>query len=200
MLRFARRHLPLLAISLAAAFTCTGSLASASGDHGQRRGHDAGHHRHHACDNHGKGRFSAWDEQWLMMSIEGDRFEIQGGQLAQQKGMTQKVRDLGARLVKDHSESLASAIELARKLGIEVPGSPSPTQQWELRAVAQFDGSNFDRWYADLEVQDHTQDIQEAKDEVESGCNRKIRHDAKEEIPVLQEHLRLAQDALASAG
>ena len=36
--------------------------------------------------------------------------------------------------------------------------------------MAQFDGSDFDRWYADLEVQDHIQDIQEAKDEVKSGC------------------------------
>jgi putative membrane protein len=199
MPRFARRYLPLLAISLAAALIGTGSLASASGDHGQRRSHGAGHGRHHSCDKHCKnGRFSAWDEQWLMMSIEGDRFEIQGGQLAQQKGTTQKVRDLGSRLVKDHSKSLADAIELARKLGIEVPDSPSPSQQWELRAVAQFDGSDFDRWYADLEVQDHIQDIQEAKDEVKSGCNRKIRRDAKDEIPVLQEHLRLAQDALAS--
>src|SRR3954466_12706974 len=106
--------------------------------------------------------YSAWDEQWLMMSIEGDRFEIQGGQLAQQKGTTEKVRALGARLVKDHSESLATAIALAEKLGIEVPDSPSPSQQWELRAVAQFTGRQFDRWYADLEVQDHIQDITEA--------------------------------------
>jgi putative membrane protein len=133
-----------------------------------------------------------------MMSIEGDRFEILGGQLAQQKGTTDKVRELGARLVRDHSESLASAIALAHKLGIDVPGSPSPSQQWQLRAVAQFNGRQFDRWYADLEVQDHMQDIKEAQDEVSDGCNHKVRHEARDEIPVLEEHLKLAQDALAS--
>jgi putative membrane protein len=185
---YVRRVLPVLAACLALGLIGTGSLALA-GDHGGHRG----------CNDCGKQRtVSAWDEQWLMMSIEGDRFEIQGGHLAQQKGTTKKVRDLGARLVKDHSESLASAIALAHKLGVEVPDSPSPTQQWELRAVAQFDGRQFDRWYADLEVQDHIQDIKEAQDEVSDGCNAEVRHEAKDEIPVLEEHLRLAREALAS--
>jgi putative membrane protein len=199
---YLRRTLPALVACLAFGLIGTGSLALAGGGHGDRDAR-GGHHsdsRWHRgrdnCDHHG--RVSAWDEQWLMMSIEGDRFEIQGGQLAQQRGTTEKVRALGARLVKDHSESLATAIALAEKLGIEVPDSPSPSQQWELRAVAQFTGRQFDRWYADLEVQDHIQDITEAQDEVNDGCNHKVRHEAKDEIPVLQEHLRLAQDALAS--
>ena len=42
------------------------------------------------------------------------------------------------------------------------------------------------------------QDISEAQDEVDMGCNRKIRNDAKDEIPVLQQHLKTAQDVLAS--
>jgi putative membrane protein len=152
------------------------------------------------CDDqcHGK-QFSAWDEEWLKMSIEGDLFEIAGGTIAQQQGTTQIVRDLGARLVADHTTSLKDATELAQKLGIEVPAEPSPSQRWELRVVSQFTGAAFDRWYSDLEVQDHMQDIQEAQDEVEKGCNRKVRHEAKGEIPVLEHHLELAQAALAAS-
>jgi putative membrane protein len=143
-------------------------------------------------------RFSAWDEEWLMMSIEGDRFEIAGGMLAQHKATTQIVRDLGARLVADHTKSLQDAVDLATKLGIEVPSEPSPSQQWELRAVAQFSGKAFDRWYSDLEVQDHIQDIQETSDEVEKGCNPDVRQEARDDLPVLQQHLELAKAALAA--
>jgi putative membrane protein len=182
MFRRAVRLLPLFAAALLAGALSTGSFALAN-DHQSDPGNQ---------------RYSAWDEQWLMMSIEGDRFEIQGGKIAQDKGTTQKVRDLGARLVKDHSESLKKATDLAEKLGIEVPSEPSPTQQWQLRAAQQFHGAEFDRWYSDLEVQDHTQDIKEAKDEVEKGSNHDVREDAEGEIPTLEEHLRLAQDALAS--
>jgi putative membrane protein len=105
-----------------------------------------------------------------MMSIEGDRFEIAGGKLAQKRGTIPEVVQLGARLVADHSKSLADAVEVAHKLGIEVPDSPSPTQQWELRVVSRFHGAKFNRWYSDLEVQDHKQDITEATDEVEKGA------------------------------
>ena len=177
------------------------ALADGSGDrpgdhsHGD---HSSSSHEQKCDRSCGSRRYSSWDEEWLMMSIQGDLFEIQGGQIAQQKATTQQAKDLGARLVKDHTQSLKDATELAQQLGIDVPDSPSPSQQWELRAVQQFNGADFDKWYADLEVQDHMQDISEAQDEVDKGCNRKVRSDAKDEIPVLQMHLQLAQDVLKS--
>jgi putative membrane protein len=179
--------------------TVTGS-ALATGSHHQASGHatpaQAMDGKHRARDTTDDQRVSAWDEQWLMMSIEGDRFEIAGGKLAQSKGSTEIVRELGARLVRDHSKSLEEAVALAKRLGIDVPDSPSPTQQWELRVVATFSGREFDRWYSDLEVQDHIQDIMEAQDEVKQGTNEEVRHLAAEEIPVLQQHLELARAAL----
>jgi putative membrane protein len=196
MIRLALRALPLLAAALAVAALSSGSFAIAeSAHHTQHRSGDNTQRGDKSCSEH---RYSAWDEQWLMMSIEGDLFEIQGGKLAQHKATTQKVRDLAATLIKDHTKSLKKSTELARKLGIDVPDEPSPSQQWELRAVAQFNGKDFDRWYSDLEVQDHIQDIQEARDEADKGCNHDVREDARDEIPTLQKHLKLAKDALAS--
>jgi putative membrane protein len=96
---------------------------------------------------------------------------------------------------------LADAIEVAKRLGIEVPDSPSPTQEWILNVLRKkFSGKEFDQWYSDLEVKDHIQDIQEAKDEVEKGCNEDIRDLAKDDIPMLEKHLELAQEALSAAG
>jgi putative membrane protein len=103
------------------------------------------------------------------------------------------MRDYGARLVSDHSKSLDDATKLAQKLGIEVPKAPSPSQQWELQTVAEFSGSQFDAHYADLEAKDHQQDISEAKDEVDEGSNKEVRKDAAQEIPMLQEHLKIAE-------
>jgi hypothetical protein len=51
-----------------------------------------------------------------------------------------------------------------------------------------------------LEVFDHKQDLQEAKDEADLGTNRRIGKEAKTEIPTLKEHLRLAREALAAVG
>jgi putative membrane protein len=198
MSRRIARVVPALAAALAAALLSAGSIAIAGGSHHHRGDHQSasGHH-HKGC--FGK-RYSAWDEEWLMMSIQGDRFEIAGGTLAQQKGTNSAVRELGARVVADHTKSLGDAVDVAKKLGIEVPDSPSPTQQWQLRVVSTFSGNAFDRWYSDLEVQDHMQDITEAEDEVEKGCNRDIRKLAEDDLPVLRQHLALAEEALRASG
>src|SRR4051794_23676078 len=90
------RFMPAMAAALVVSLLGAGSFAVA-GDRGGGRDGWRGHHargqdqsNRHGRGEHGKcchgKRYSAWDEEWLMTSIEGDRFEIAGGQLAQQKG------------------------------------------------------------------------------------------------------------------
>jgi putative membrane protein len=144
-------------------------------------------------------RYSAQDKTWLETSIQGDRFEIIGGRLALRKSSDRAVRRLAARLVTDHGKSLAEAVAVAHKLGIEVPKTPSPSMQWELQVVASFSGRKFNRWYSSLEVQDHKQDITETADEKSEGSNRQVRKLAKDDLPVLRQHLALARAALRAS-
>jgi putative membrane protein len=143
---------------------------------------------------------SGADSIWLRSSIEGDRFEIIGGKLAQQKGQNAAVKALGARLVKDHSKSLADAIKTAHQLNIDVPKTPTPSEEWELTVVGAMSGADFDRWYASLEVQDHKQDIDETKDELAVGANASVRKDARADLPVLREHLKLSKATAKAVG
>jgi putative membrane protein len=169
------RYIPVLGASIALGVGGAGASALARGT------------------AHASRAYSAWDQQWLQTSIEGDLFEIAGGTVAQQKGSTAAVKAYGLRLVTDHTKSLKDATKLARALGIKVPKAPSPSQQWELQTVAGFSGAQFDANYADLEAKDHQQDISEAKDEVKDGTNASLRHDAKTELPTLKQHLKIAE-------
>jgi putative membrane protein len=146
----------------------------------------------------GRHATSAQDATWLTTGIQGDRFEIVGGTAAQSKGATAAMKAFGARLVKDHTKSLKDAERAARRFGVDVPKTPSPSEQWELRTVGAFSGAVFDRSYADLEVQDHIQDIQETKDEISDGCNATVRGLARDDLPVLRQHLRIARQLKAS--
>jgi predicted outer membrane protein len=139
------------------------------------------------------------DEQYLMTSIQGDRFEIIGGKLAKAKGNSTAVRGLGARLESDHSKSLKESVKLAKKLHVQVPKAPTPPERWELKVVATYSGAAFDRWYSDLEVQDHKQDITEASDERSKGGLHSVRASAAKELPALREHLKLSRAALKVA-
>ena len=146
------------------------------------------------------GAVSAWDEEWLMTSIQGDRFEIAGGKIAQTNSSNAQIKALGARLVTDHTKSLKSAVKLARRLGIEVPKTPTPSEQWELKVVGRMTGTQLDKNYADLEVFNHKQDIKESKDEVKLGTNHAVRKEAKTDLPTLRMHLKLSKAALAAVG
>jgi putative membrane protein len=139
---------------------------------------------------------SGLDKQYLTSSIQGDRFEIAGGTLAQRTSQNAKIRALGARLVKDHTKSLHEAVAMAHRFGLDVPRTPTPSQRWELQIVGSLSGQAFDQWYARLEVADHHQDISEAADEVTDGTDKRVRSSAHDEIPTLRIHLRLSQAAL----
>jgi putative membrane protein len=139
--------------------------------------------------------YSPLDEYLLQSSIQGDRFEIAGGRLAQQKGTAPAVKALGARLESDHAKSLADAVKLAKQLGISVPKTPTPSQEWELAVLGATSGAGFDAAYARLEVQDHKQDIDETKTEISDGVNPKIVRLAREDLPMLRKHLKLSQQA-----
>jgi predicted outer membrane protein len=190
------RAVPALAAALAFMLMGAVSLAAAGdGSPGHR-----GHHGHHGHHGHSWKHTSALDERWLTVHIQTNLFEIAGGNAAQAKATTAAVRDLGAELVRDHTAALAQAQAVAEKVGIPVPDRPSPLQEWAGRAVQQFSGAGFDRWFADLQVAGHEQAIVEATTEAEKGCNHKVRALAKASLPILQMHLEHAQAVLAGLG
>ena len=141
------------------------------------------------------GAYSRLDEELLRSSIQGDRFEIAGGELAQAKAVAPRTRALGARLAKDHAKSLKEAVKVARALGISVPGDPTPSQEWELLMVGAQSGTAFDAAYSRLEIQDHKQDIEETHTEIDKGLNPSIRHLARTDLPILRAHLKLSKQA-----
>jgi putative membrane protein len=143
--------------------------------------------------------YSPLDEQILQSSIQGDRFEIIGGKVAETKGASARTRALGARLVKDHSKSLREAVALARHLGIKVPSTPSTTEEWELSVVSALSGSDFDIAYSSLEVQDHKQDIEDVHAEQEGGLNKLVIALEHKDLPTLRFHLQLSKKAFWAA-
>jgi putative membrane protein len=142
---------------------------------------------------HAAAVYSPLDEEILQTSIQGDRFEIIGGRIAQTHAGSVRVQRLGARLVKDHTKSLREAVALAKRLGISVPSTPSTTEEWQLAVVSGLSGSAFDVAYSRLEVQDHKQDIEEVHSELRDGLNAEIRAMERKDLPVLRTHLHLSK-------
>ncbi len=130
--------------------------------------------------------------------MQGDRFEIIGGQLAMTHSDNARVRNLGHRLKVDHQRALKRSAAAAHSRDVDVPHEPSPSEQWELDMLSQLRGFAFDLAYTSLEVKDHEQDISEATSESKTGSDDDVVHLARRAIGMYHRHLHLSHVAFKS--
>jgi putative membrane protein len=99
-------------------------------------------------------------------------------------------------MITDHSSEYRDAQEVGEDVGVQVPKSPDDIQQHDLTLLAQFSGAPFDCAYLSTEWADHTADVANAKLEIATGQNQRVKAFARKYLPVLQAHLKLAEDDL----
>lgn len=131
------------------------------------------------------------DRQFVTEAIQGDMAEVKMGQLAQEKGQSQAVKQFGQTLQNDHSANLQKAQQLAQSMGVTPPSQTLSKDQAVYDRLNKLSGAQFDRQFAQAMVRDHREDIvaflKEAK---KSGATANF---AKETLPTLRKHLQIAR-------
>ncbi|WP_157977571.1 DUF4142 domain-containing protein [Streptomyces triticisoli] len=143
---------------------------------------------------------SQQDITWMKTSAAGDLFEIQGGKLAQTHAHSAAVKQFGARLVSDHTKSSRDMKKLAAQLKVTLPTTPNSKQRAELARLSSLHGAEFDRQYRKTEISDHKMDISDAKKQISTGSNQQVINEARKDLPVLQAHLKLAEQTQSKVG
>jgi putative membrane protein len=145
----------------------------------------------------GAQKASKADQAFLKDAIEGDLAEVQMGQLAQQKGQSQDVKQFGQMLQQDHGQHLQQAQQMAQQMGVTPPTQPNAKQKAMHDHMSKMSGAQFDKAFAKDMVADHKKDI--AKYQKEAKSKGPLAEFAQQTIPVLQKHLQTAQ-SLQNAG
>ncbi len=128
-------------------------------------------------------------------AYSGGMMEVKLGKLAQQKATSEKVKEFGERMINDHSKANDELKNIAQKNNIPLPDSMLSKNQNLYNDLSQYSGSEFDRHYMDKMVEDHKEDIKTFEDAAKNADNQEIRDWAKKTLPVLKQHLELAQQA-----
>jgi putative membrane protein len=131
-------------------------------------------------------------DAFMQKAIEGNLAEIQVGQLAQQKGATEGVRNFGAVLVRDHSKANSQAMSAASSLGMTAPSAPSAKEQAEYQRLSSLSGGAFDKAFAKEMVKDHKKDIALYRKEAKASGGPASSY-AQQILPDLHKHLQLAE-------
>lgn len=145
----------------------------------------------------GAQKASKADQAFMKDAIEGDMAEVKMGQLAQQKGQSQDVKQYGQMLQQDHGQHLQQAQQMAQQMGVAAPSEPNAKQKAAYDRLSKMNGAQFDKAFAKDSVKDHKADI--AKYQKEAKSKGPLASFAQQTVSTLQKHLQAAQ-SLQNAG
>lgn len=135
------------------------------------------------------------DVSFMQAAAAQSHAEVIAGKVATTNASGADVRSFGERLMRDHMNADRRLDRLAMRLGVQLRSRPDGQQQDQLRRLEHLTGFAFDRAFlADMGVAAHQRAI--ALFQHESRANNAapaVRQFASDILPVLQEHLRIAQ-------
>lgn len=143
---------------------------------------------------------STQDTRFLQQAHQTNLAEISAGQLAQQKGNSQVVRDIGARLVTDHTRLDQSLRVAANALGVSLPSTPNAAQLAVARQLQAATGAEFDRLFVTTQIAGHVQAMRNGEEELANGSDPQAKQVATEAAPVIQAHHDLLTAAARQLG
>jgi putative membrane protein len=122
-------------------------------------------------------------------AANGGMMEVELGKIAQEKASNPRVKAFGAMMVKDHTEAGNNLKEIATTLNIALPDSVSNNTKKEIDKMKMKKGSDFDKAYVSMMVDDHKKDIAEFRKCADNCSDSTIKSFASNTLPVLMKHL-----------
>ncbi len=137
------------------------------------------------------------DMTFAMKAAQGGMAEVQLGQLATTKASDPDVKAFGQRMVDDHTKANDQLKSIAQNDNMTLPTSLDAKDQAEYTKLQALSGADFDREYMRDMVKDHQKDVKEFQKEANDGHDPQIKGFASQTLPVLQEHLKMAETTRA---
>lgn len=115
------------------------------------------------------------DINFLIETASAGLMEVQLGQLAQQKGLSPKVKEFGETMIEEHSKVNEDLKQLAAKKNVSIPIKPGEKDLKQVKELSSLQGSNFDKAYMKTIVQNHEKDIARFQIQAEKGKDPEIK-------------------------
>jgi putative membrane protein len=127
------------------------------------------------------------------MAAQTDMMEAHLGQMAQDQGAAQGVKDFGQTLVTDHTNDYQQLTASAGKANLTVPKGLDAARDRMIAPFNKLKGAAFDRKFIQEMVVGHTKAIAEYRREARDGQNADIKAYATQALPTLEKHLEIAR-------
>jgi putative membrane protein len=133
------------------------------------------------------------DKIFAQLVSEGGMAEVELGRLVVDKAQTSAVGDFARMMIDDHSMANDKLAATARRAGVPLMEELSPEHQGKRAQLETLDGSAFELEYMRSQVVDHQKTTQLLIWEIGSGQDANLQQFAKETLPTVLEHLKMAR-------
>jgi putative membrane protein len=137
---------------------------------------------------------SASDKTFVHKAAIGGMFEVQSGKIAEDKGLSQEVKDFGAKMVEDHGKANDELKSIATSKGIDVPAALDAKHQKMIDALNAKSGKDFDDLYFSDMTKGHQMTDALFVKEASSGDDADIKAFAAKTDQVVKMHIAMLKD------
>jgi putative membrane protein len=139
------------------------------------------------------------DASFVKQAAQDGMAEVEMGNVAAQKAVSQDVKTFASRMVQDHSKANADLATLAQSKNLKVPEKLDVRHRAMIDALKVRSGASFDAAYAKDMVADHNKAISLFTKESQSS-DPDLSAFAKKTLPTLKEHKKMADALNAKVG
>jgi len=119
--------------------------------------------------------------------------EVKLGQMAQDKGMSQRVKDFGAMMVKDHTAAGDELKSMARQKNVTLPETMSNDHQKKTDDLNKKTGKDFDKAYMKAMVDGHQSTVNDFEKASKDTKDADVKAWVDKTLPTLKMHLDSAK-------
>lgn len=132
-------------------------------------------------------------KQFLDFAAQSNQSEIQAGLAAEKKAQAPAVKAFARLMAMDHMALQSQLDAAATQEKVQLPSGPSDTAKQQMAKLQSMSGEQYDTTFVSGEVKDHEQAIQRFQTEKSNAQNPTVKALATGALPILQQHLALAQ-------
>lgn len=137
-----------------------------------------------------------FDSDFMTKAASGGMLEVELGRLVAQRGATPEGKQFGQQMVDDHTKANEELKSIAAQKNITLPATLGEDHREVLDDVTDEKGVDMDKKYLQEMVKDHEEDVKEYTEASVRATDADIKAFAAKNVPVLKEHLSMAQRML----
>jgi predicted outer membrane protein len=140
------------------------------------------------------------DKMFIKTAAESDQTEIAMAKIALNKSSNADVKQFAQMMVDEHGRSTSSLTPIAQKAGVTLPPPMLAKHKMMAAKLETLSGDAFDKAYVTANVKAHQETATKMQANMGSITDPDLKAFAQQTLPVVQNHLKMAQDMQTKMG